>query len=152
MNAESEEIHRRGAEDAEFAEKEVTDAIIASAIEVHRHLGPGLLESIYQHALQHELGLRLLPFRAQVLLPVTYKGQALDGALRLDLVVADRVVVEIKSVTALEDVHRAQLLSYLRLTDLQTGLLINFNVPLLKHGIKRVANSLRSSAPSAPLR
>ena len=152
MTMKSEVIHRRGAENAEFAEKEVTEAIIASAIEVHRHLGPGLLESIYQHALQHELGLRLLPFRAQVLLSVTYKGQALDGALRLDLVVDDRVVVEIKAVNALEDIHHAQLLSYLRLTGFQTGLLVNFNVPLLKQGIRRVANSLRSSAPSAPPR
>ncbi len=145
-------IHRRVAEDAEFAEKELTESILAAAIEVHRWLGPGLLESVYQHALQHEIGLRGLSFEAQVLVPVVYKGLSLGGALRLDLVVAKRVVVEIKSVVMLEDVHRAQLLSYLRLLDLRTGLLINFNVPLLKQGIKRVANSLRPSASSATLR
>ena len=148
----SEFIHRGVAEGAEFAEKDLTDAILAAAIEVHRLLGPGLLESVYQNALQHELRLRALAFAAQVLVPLSYKGQRLDGALRLDLIVADTVIVEIKSVSALEDVHRAQLLSYLRLLGLQTGLLINFNVPLLKQGIKRVVNSLRSSASSATLR
>ena len=148
----AEYIHRRAAEGAEFAEKELTEAILAAAIELHRWMGPGLLESVYQRAMQHELGLRGLSFDAQVLAPVVYKGLALSGALRLDLIVAERVVVEIKSVATLEDIHRAQLLSYQRLLDLRTGLLINFNVPLLKQGIKRVANSLRPSAPSAPLR
>ena len=149
-------VHRRGAEDAEFAEKELTDSILAAAIEVHRWLGPGLLESIYQVSLQHELSLRGVPFRSQVVVPLNYKGRALAGSLRIDLLVDDAVIVEIKAVNALDDIHRAQLLSYLRLLGRQTGLLINFNVPLLKHGIKRVVNSSypsassASSAPSAP--
>jgi GxxExxY protein len=144
--------HRRGAEDAEFPQRETTDKVIASAIEVHRALGPGLLESVYQRALEHELALRGIKFLAQHAVPVVYKGVALGDSLKLDFLVADRVVVEVKAVGDLEDVHRAQLLTYLRLTGLEAGLLINFNVTLLKQGIQRVVNSLRSSASSAPLR
>ncbi len=153
MATEQEQLtHRRGAEDAEFPQRELTDVILAAAIEVHTVLGPGMLESIYQGALRQELALRGVPFKAQVAIPVIYKGTALQTALRLDLIVDHRVIVEVKALTAIEEVHRAQLLSYLRATGLAAGLLINFNVPLLKSGIKRVVNSLRSSAPSAPLR
>lgn len=143
--------HRRGAEDAEFPQRETTDKVIASAIEVHRALGPGLLESVYRRALEHELALRGVEFRAQHAMAVVYKGVTLGDSLKLDLLVADRVVVEVKSVSELEEIHRAQLLTYLRLTGLEAGLLINFNVALLKQGIQRVVNSLRSSASSAPL-
>ena len=150
MNANS--LHRRDAENAEVPQREITEAIIGAAIEVHRVLGPGMLESIYQRALQHELGLRKLPVLAQVAVPVAYKDVALDADLRLDLLVAKTVIVEVKSVAAIEAVHRAQLLTYLRLTGLQAGLIINFNVATLRDGIAWVANSLRPSASSAPLR
>ena len=150
MNADS--LHRRGAEDAEFPQRELTEAIIGAAIEVHRVLGPGLLESAYQRALQHEFGLRKLPVLAQAAVPVAYKGVNLDSDLRLDLLVAKLVIVEVKAVAALEEIHRAQLLTYLRLTGLQAGLIINFNVPTLREGIRRVVNSLRVSASSAPPR
>jgi GxxExxY protein len=145
---EIEQPHRRVPEDAEFAQSELTERILAAAFDVHTHLGPGLLETVYQLALQHELGLRSIPFVAQAAVPVHYKGHALDSTLRLDLLVDDCVVVEVKSVAAIEDVHRAQLLTYLRLARLQTGLLINFNVVSLKRGIRRVANTLRNSASS----
>ena len=150
MNANS--LHRRDAENAEVPQREITEAIIGAAIEVHRVLGPGMLESIYQRALQHELGLRKLPVLAQVAVPVAYKEVALDADLRLDLLVAKAVIVEVKSVAAIEAVHRAQLLTYLRLTGLQAGLIINFNVATLSDGIARIVNSLRPSASSAPLR
>jgi GxxExxY protein len=149
------EFQRGGAENAEVAEtsklveSERTNGIIAAAIEVHRHLGPGLLESVYQRAMAHELSLREIPYRLHCLVPVRYKGFALGSPLQLDLLVNERVVVEIKAVKALEDVHRAQLLSYLRLAGLETGLLINFNHPTLRQGVARVVNTLNSSASSA---
>ncbi|MDZ7592676.1 MAG: GxxExxY protein [Rubrivivax sp.] len=133
----------------------MTDVVIGAAIEVHRVLGPGLLEGIYERALRVELASRAIACRAQVPVPVVYKGQSLGSDLRLDLVVDARVIVEVKAVAALEEVHAAQLLSYLRLTGLRAGLLINFNVPVLRHGIRRVANTRHASAPSAssaPLR
>jgi len=150
MNANS--LHRRGAEDAEFPQSEVTEIVLAAAFEVHSHLGPGLLESVYQRALEHELKLRGLAYAAQVQVPVRYKGQLLDAPLRLDLVVADAVIVEVKSVATVEDIHRSQLLTYLRLAGLPVGLILNFNVQSMRQGIKRVANTLRCSASSAPLR
>jgi GxxExxY protein len=136
----------------------LTDVVIGAAIEVHRVLGPGLLEGIYERALRVELGSRAIAHCAQVPVPVTYKRKTLGCDLRLDLVVDDRVIVEVKAVVALEEVHAAQLLSYLRLTGLRAGLLINFNVPVLRRGIRRIANTRHSSAlsalsaPSAPLR
>ena len=111
--------------------------IIGAAIEVHKALGPGLLESAYQACLCHELALRGIPFEAQVPLPLVYKGVSVDCGYRLDLLVEGLVVVEIKSVNCLEPIHEAQILTYLRLTGLWLGLLINFNVPMLKQGIKR---------------
>jgi GxxExxY protein len=117
----------------------VTGVIIAAAIEVHRLLGPGLLESIYQRALEHELALRGISFRSQQPVAVTYKGVDLGDDLRLDIVVADQVIVELKAVERLLPVHEAQLLTYLKLTGLHLGLLINFNVRLLKEGLKRMA-------------
>ena len=119
------------------AEKSLTAEIISAAIEVHRALGPGLLEAAYQACLCGELVLRSLPFRQQVDIPVTYKGVKLDCGYRIDLVVRDKVVVELKSVQEILPVHEAQLLTYLRLSRLRIGLLLNFNTAVLKNGIRR---------------
>jgi len=119
------------------AEKSLTAEIISAAIEVHRALGPGLLEAAYQACLCRELVLRSLPFRQQVDIPVTYKGVKLDCGYRIDLVVRDKVVVELKSVQEILPVHEAQLLTYLRLSRLRIGLLLNFNTAVLKNGIRR---------------
>lgn len=116
---------------------QITEIVIASAIEVHRELGPGLLESSYQQCLRYELTLRKMPIRSEVELPIRYKGIALDCGYRLDLLVMERVVVEVKSVASIDRIHEAQLLTYLRLGGWKVGLLNNFNVPLLKDGIKR---------------
>lgn len=117
---------------------DVTQAIIGAAIEVHRELGPGLLESAYEACLCEELRLRDISFRRQVELPVAYKGLRLDVGYRVDLIVAESVVVELKTVEKLLPVHEAQLLTYLRLTRLSVGLLINFHTDLLRNGIKRM--------------
>lgn len=117
---------------------ELTENIIGAAIEVHRVLGPGLLESAYEACLCRELSVRKLHFQKQVTLPVQYKGLQLEAGYRLDLLVEDKDVVEIKSVDELLPVHQAQLLTYLRLSHKRIGLLINFNVPLLKRGLKRM--------------
>jgi GxxExxY protein len=114
-----------------------TSAIIGAAIEVHRHLGPGLLESAYEECLCHELHLRGIDFRRQIDLPVEYKGLKLDCGYRLDLIVHEEVVVELKCVERVLPVHEAQLLTYMMLTGKRVGLLINFNVPLLANGITR---------------
>lgn len=116
----------------------ITDVIIGAGVEVHRLLGPGLLESAYEACLSRELSLRGVPFECQVPLPISYKGVELDCGYRLDMVVAKRVVVELKAVDALSPIHEAQLLSYLRLGRFNVGLLLNFNVPVLKQGIKRL--------------
>ncbi len=133
---------------------DLTAAIIGAAMEVHRVLGPGLLESAYEECLCRELTLRGLSFQRQVPLPVNYKGVMLDCGYRLDLVVGEAVVVEIKAVEQLVPIHDAQLLTYLRLGGWHVGLLLNFNVPVLKQGIKRLVVNLKedSSAHSAPLR
>jgi len=115
-----------------YVERSLTSEIIAAAIEVHRALGPGLLESAYQACLCRELQLRELDFAQQVDFPLSYKGIKLDCSYRLDLIVANRVVVELKSVHDILPVHEAQLLTYLQLTGLRVGLLINFNVPVLR--------------------
>ena len=114
-----------------------TSRVIAAALEVHRQLGPGLLEAVYEECLCHELTLRGLPFVRQLDLPVQYKGVKLDCGFRVDVIVQDEVVVELKSIEHILPVHEAQLLTYLRLTGKQVGLLINFNVPLLRQGIIR---------------
>jgi GxxExxY protein len=116
----------------------ITEQVIGAAIEVHKGLGPGLLESAYEECIARELELRRMPFARQVPLPVRYKGVALDCGYRLDLPVADAVVVELKAVEALELIHEAQVLTYLKLGGWQIGLLINFNVPVLKRGVKRI--------------
>lgn len=133
---------------------ELTQRIIGCAIEVHRALGPGLLERIYEQAFEHELGLQGLPVCRQVPVTVEYKGLELGGQV-LDLVVADRVVIELKAVEKVADVHLAQLVSYLHAGGYPIGLLINFHVPVLRSGVYRRLNAalfqpqLSSSAPSA---
>ncbi len=121
---------------------ELTSLIIAAAIEVHRVLGPGLLESMYELCLVQELRDRDLLVDCQVAVPVSYKGRDLGANMRLDLLVEGRVVVEVKAAEALHDAHVAQLLTYLKLTGCKLGLLINFNEALLEQGIRRVANGL----------
>jgi GxxExxY protein len=118
---------------------QLTEAVIGAAIEVHRELGPGLLESAYQRALEHELTLRGIRFAAQKVCAVTYKGLVIEDAYRLDLLVDDRLVVELKTVDAFADVHEAQVLTYLKFTRCSIGLLINFRTKLLKHGLRRLA-------------
>jgi GxxExxY protein len=115
-----------------------TGDVIGAAIEVHRALGPGLLESAYEECLCRELTLRQIAFGRQVALPVEYKGAKVDCSYRLDLLVASSIVVEIKSVSALEPIHLAQLLTYMKLGPWPLGLLINFNVPVLRAGIRRM--------------
>ncbi len=119
-------------------EDQVTDKIIGAAIEVHRVLGPGLLESAYEECLCYELSQRGLKFRRQAPLPVTYKGIRLACCYKMDLLVEGMVVVELKTVESLLRVHAAQLLSYLRLAGKPVGLLINFNSPTLRSGLKRI--------------
>src|SRR6266404_2471051 len=116
---------------------ELTEIVIGCAIEVHRALGPGLLESTYEMCLCRELSLRNIPFERQKPIPVIYKGVKLDCGYRADVVVDGSVLVEIKAINSLLSVHEAQLLSYLKLGGWKVGLLINFNVKLLKHGIRR---------------
>ena len=118
---------------------EASEAIIGAAIEVHRHLGPGLLEGVYERALVHELESRGLVVQRQVLVTVTYKDIHIEGQ-RLDLLVAPGMIVEIKAVESLSRVHQAQLMSYLKSTGYRVGLLINFGQVLLKDGIKRIVN------------
>jgi GxxExxY protein len=115
----------------------ITDAVIGAAIEVHRGLGPGLLESAYQECLCKELNLRGIPFEREKPLRLEYKGLELECGYRLDILVANSVVIEIKSVETLNPVHDAQLITYLKLGDWKVGLLINFNVAVLKNGIHR---------------
>ncbi|MGB9631862.1 MAG: GxxExxY protein [Chloroflexaceae bacterium] len=126
--------------DARAIADQLSGEIIGAAIDVHRALGPGLLESAYEACLGYELSLRGIAYARQVALPVVYKGVTLDCGYRLDLLVGDLVIVEIKAVEAIEPIHNAQLLTYLRLKGLWLGLLINFNVPVLKQGIKRLVN------------
>jgi GxxExxY protein len=121
---------------------DLSSAIIAAAIEVHRALGPGLLESAYEQCLAQELSLRKMPFERQKPLPVHYKGTQLDCGYRLDFLVDGMVVVEVKAIDRLLPIHQAQLLSYLKLGGWKLGLLINFHVPLLRDGIKRVVFGL----------
>lgn len=115
----------------------LTREIIGAAIEVHRHLGPGLLESAYRKCLMQELFLRGISYKHEYPLPLAYKGVRLDSGYRLDLIVENAVVVEVKAVESLAKIHESQLLTYLRLGEWTVGLLINFNVDVLKNGIRR---------------
>jgi GxxExxY protein len=116
---------------------ELTEAIIGAAMEVHRALGPGLLESTYEMCLCRELSIREIPFERQIPIPVEYKGVKLDCGYRADIVVDGTILLEIKAIESLLPIHDAQLLSYLKLGGWKIGLLINFNVELLKHGLRR---------------
>ena len=124
----------------------ITGKIIGAAISIHRALGPGLLESAYEECLAFELAELGLKVVRQKPLPITYKGVTLDCAYRLDLLVNDAVIVEVKAVDQVSPIHRAQLLSYLKLSGCKVGLLINFNVDILKKGVHRVVNGLAETA------
>jgi len=119
--------------------EELTEKIIGAAIEVHKTVGPGLLESIYEECLCHELDARGISYKRQIAPPVIYKDIKLDCGYRLDILVEDKVIIELKAVESILPVHEAQLLSYMRLSDKRVGLLINFNTPILKDGIIRRA-------------
>jgi GxxExxY protein len=124
-------------DEAKKVADELSRKIVGAAIEVHRHLGPGLLESAYEACLCHELKLRDIPFQSQHPVNIEYKGITIDTAYRIDVLVTDLVVIELKAVDKLEPIHEAQLLTYLRLYKRWLGLLINFNVPVLRDGIQR---------------
>jgi GxxExxY protein len=139
-------IHRGDAEARRF--DEISDVVIGACIDIHKNLGPGLLESAYEECLCYELSVRGLSFERQKALPVTYKAVKLDCGYRLDLVVAGQVLVELKAVETVLPIHEAQVLTYLKLSNLPMGLLINFHVPILKQGLKRIVNSFPDlSAP-----
>lgn len=125
-----------------MTENQIGDIIVQSALEVHRQLGPGLLESTYESCLMYELLQNGLNVESQKALPVVYKEVKLDCGYRIDLLVHNKVIIEVKSVDALNNVHMAQILTYLKLSGCKLGYLINFNVKLLKDGIKRVVNNL----------
>lgn len=124
----------------------LTERIIGLAIETHRQLGPGLLESAYEECLAFELAQAGIAFERQVAVPVVYKSIRLDCAYRLDLKVENRLIIEVKSVERIMPIHEAQLITYLRLTDLPVGLLLNFNTNILKSGIRRLMHSHRLTA------
>lgn len=137
-------VQRRGAEGAEDAEgscNALSERVIGAAIEVHRCLGPGLLESAYETCLCREFQLRGIRFERQRYLDVDYKGMVVKHAFRVDLIVEDRLLVELKSLEAIAEVHQVQLLTYLRVTGLRLGLIVNFNTPVPWRGVKRVVNS-----------
>jgi GxxExxY protein len=152
----SDESHtyRRDAESAGMELNKITEDIIGAAMDVHKAIGPGLLESAYEECLCHELQLRNLRFQRQVSLPVKYKNVRLDCGYRIDILVAGAVIVELKAIERIEPIHKAQILTYLKLSECSVGLLINFNVPVLNSGIQRIVNDFRedNSAFSASLR
>ncbi len=127
-------------------DEELTHKIIGAAIEVHRHLGPGLLESVYEDCLAREFSLRGIPYERQKPLPTVYKDLKLDAGYRLDFLVAGRIVVELKAVEALAPILEAVVLTYLRLSGCRVGLLINFHTPVLKDGIRRLVNGFETPA------
>ena len=124
--------------DRTYPETDLTSRIILAAIEVHRHLGPGLLESAYESCLCRELSLQNINFIRQLALPVTYKGEEIDCGYRMDLIVEDRVIVELKTVEKILPIHEAQVLTYLKLSQKRVGLILNFYCNLMKDGIKRM--------------
>ena len=124
-----------------MTENDIAKEVVDCAIEVHREMGPGLLESVYEACLCIELRERGLKVERQVIVPVTYKGQKLELGFRADIIVESKFLVELKATSELTDVHLAQTLNYLKLLNFNLGLLLNFNVALLKHGIRRVINS-----------
>ena len=119
---------------------DLTKAVIKAATEVHQIIGPGMMKSVYQECLSHELGLRNIPFEPQKKLPIVYKGAKLDSGFCLDFVVAEKLFVELRNENGLQPADEARLLTYLYLTGTEAGLLINFNVPILKDGIREIKN------------
>lgn len=115
----------------------LTESVIGACIEVHKELGPGLLESTYEQCLAHELYRKGIEFKIQQSMPVTYKGIKLDCGYRLDMVIEGELIIELKAVESIKEIHKAQLLSYMKLANIKTGLLINFNVTRLVNGLKR---------------
>lgn len=128
-------VHHR---DTEAQRDSLSESLIGAAIEVHKHLGAGLLESAYEECLCYELTQRKIAFRRQVELPISYKNIKLDANYRIDLIIENSLLLELKSVEKLLPIHEAQLLTYMKLSNVSTGLLINFNVPVLKNGLKRM--------------
>lgn len=120
---------------------QLAHSIIDAAYTVHRMMGPGLLESVYEHCLAYELQLRQIPVKRQVSIPLIYRGVTISKEYVIDLLVADAVILELKAVEALLPIHQAQLISYLKLADKRLGFLLNFNVPVMKDGIRRVVNN-----------
>jgi GxxExxY protein len=133
-------LHHEGTKDTKASVLALSHEVIGAAIEVHRILGPGLLESVYELALCKELWLRRISVERQVDVPIRYKGRSLDCSVRLDLLVQRNIIVEVKSIENISNIHKAQLLTYLRLQGLWLGLLINFNVEMLRDGVRRVLN------------
>ncbi len=129
----------------------LTYELNGAAIEVHRELGPGLLESVYEAALCRELAIKGIPFVRQQEIRVSYKGEPLDCGFRADIIADSRVILELKSVEQILPIHEAQLINYLKLAHLQLGLLINFNVPVLKNGLRRFVNNFSDSSASSAL-
>ena len=121
----------------------LSSEVIGAAIEVHKTLGPGLLESAHEECLCHELSLQGMSFERQKPLAVTYKEKLLDCGYRLDIVVEKKIILELKSCEKIEPIHKAQLLTYLRLSGINLGLILNFNVPVMRNGIARVVNNLK---------
>jgi GxxExxY protein len=139
--------------DAEaLSSNEITEKVIGACISIHRELGPGLLESAYEECLCHELTAQYLSFERQRQLPVRYKDVKLDCGYRLDLVVENKVILEIKAVDGLLPIHEAQVLTYLKLSGMSVGLLINFNVPVLTKGVKRIVNNFQETSHLPVLR
>jgi GxxExxY protein len=131
-------MNHKGTKDTKEKSNWWSKKIIESAIEVHRSLGPGLLEAAYEHALCHEFSLRGIPFERQKKLPVIYKNVNLDCNFRIDILVDKLVILELKAVERIEPLFEAQLLTYLKLSDLWLGMLLNFNVPVMRSGIRRI--------------
>jgi GxxExxY protein len=132
--------HHKGTKDTKDSGRDGTYEIVGAAIEVHRRLGPGLLESAYESCLCRELSFREIEFQRQVPLPLEYRGLQLDCGYRLDMVVNQSIIIEVKALRKILPIHRAQVLTYLKLTQLRLGLLINFNVEVLRSGIYRIVN------------
>ena len=143
--------HTGAAEGAELYIHELSRKVIGCAIEVHRNLGPGLLESAYQRCLAHEMRLAELSFSAELDIPICYKGVKLNCGYRLDFLVDHFLIIEVKAVEVLSGLHQAQLLTYMKLVEAPLGLLLNFNVKLLKDGIKKCALSNFSAHSAAPV-
>jgi len=122
---------------------ELSSNIIGAAIEVHKALGPGLLESAYEECLCHEFSMRGLRYARQKPLSITYKGKKLDCSYRLDVIIEDKIILELKACEKVEQIHKAQLLTYLKISGLNLGLILNFNVPIMRDGIVRIVNDLK---------